>query len=101
MPQKTDTLNYFIINEAWSVMDDDQKEHFKRTVAALLSAYVLPDTVAMVIIAQQPDTQPAPQVTDMISMNATDLTIIHMLNHAQQEFGTIVMEDAPPRALFS
>lgn len=85
-------------------MDEDQIKHFRGLCASLLACYV--DTSsrnALVVIGKIDDTD-VPGVADLaelISVGCSDITAIQLLSSAQGKLGHIVMNDAPPRELFS
>lgn len=102
MPAKSDIALDTAMEEAVAKMDETQRQHFKWLCAALLSCYVNQDLRALVLIGQDDVfAGTAVDLTQIQSVNCNDMHGIQLLTHAMAQMDSMLMADAPPRALFN
>jgi hypothetical protein len=85
------------VEAALDKMDDEQQEHFKLLVLSLLGCYSENADYGVVLIANRRD----PSGLQLFAVNSNDIDAAHLVNTAKGYLQHVVMQDAPPREMYS
>lgn len=93
------------IEVALEKMSDADREHFKVIVAALLACYTDEKMHGILLIGRDETGQErlgdVTELTQMMSINSTDINAAQLVAAAQAATGTFIMQDAPDRTMYN
>lgn len=80
-------------------MTEDQRDHFKVIMAALLPCYIHDSQHAVVLVGTS-DVQGLTALNHILNINSTDINASQLLDGANEHMSAMVMQDAPDRNMY-